>query len=111
MSVKFLYKKNIILYNVYIYKYIRTAHTRVRACERMATLDKFKVIAVINNADSDVNKDFVTRALGKEEWQNSSKKANAVVLEDRGGEVMVHVTELTSKTVRTRLDSEYYLNI
>ena len=77
----------------------------------MVTLDKFKVIAVINNADSDVNKEFLSRSLEKGEWQSGSKKANAVVLEDRGGEVVVHVSELASKTIRTRLDSEYYLNI
>lgn len=76
----------------------------------MVTLDKFKVIAVVN-ASGEINEEFLSSSDEGGEWIKNGKERSAIVLEDGGGEVVAHVTDLTLKTIESRLDNEYYLNI
>ena len=78
----------------------------------MATIDKSRVIAVISDASSKINREYVlsTSAEGRE-WLKEGKKANTILLIDDGVRAVTCVTDLTSRTIESRLDTEYYLNI
>ena len=76
----------------------------------MVALDRFKVIAVIN-ASGEINEEFLSSSDEGREWIKDGRKPSAIVLQDGGSRVMVHVTDLAHKTIESRLNSEYFPNI
>lgn len=77
----------------------------------MVALDRFKVIAVVGIENSEINEEFLKNHEEGRDWLKSGKKSGAIVLEDNVGEIEVHVTDLSPRTIESRLQDEYYPNI
>ena len=87
-----------------------SARARVCVCEGNMALDKRKIVAVINYADSSINKEFLLSTSEGRRIIKSHDTINALFITS-DGESQVVASDLSTRTIESKLNDKFYLNI
>ena len=87
-----------------------SARARVCVCEGNMALDKRKIVAVINYADSSINKEFLlSTSEGRRILKSHGGAKSLFIMQDCDEKVIA--SDLSTRTIESKLNDKFYLNI